>query len=75
MHNAILCLFLQIRKKLITKQIMMEKSEKAKKLREQRKYGKKVSLRSSYMTAVGVSKEFDSLLCPLGECDLMKLVL
>ncbi|XP_071010805.1 probable rRNA-processing protein EBP2 [Oncorhynchus clarkii lewisi] len=34
----------KIRKKLITKQIMMEKSEKAKKLREQRKYGKKVQV-------------------------------
>ncbi|KAJ8415599.1 hypothetical protein AAFF_G00425790 [Aldrovandia affinis] len=32
----------KIRKKLIMKQTAMEKSEKAKKLREQRKYGKKV---------------------------------
>ncbi|XP_050990772.1 probable rRNA-processing protein EBP2 [Labeo rohita] len=32
----------KIRKKLILKQAAMEKSEKAKKLREQRKYGKKV---------------------------------
>lgn len=34
----------QIRQKLISKQMMMEKSEKAKKLREQRKFGKKVGV-------------------------------
>ncbi|XP_062848975.1 probable rRNA-processing protein EBP2 [Trichomycterus rosablanca] len=34
----------KIRKKLIQKQMVMEKSEKAKKLREQRKYGKKVQV-------------------------------
>ncbi|KAM6962428.1 putative rRNA-processing protein EBP2 [Aplochiton taeniatus] len=34
----------KIRKKLIAKQAIMEKSEKAKKLREQRKYGKKVQV-------------------------------
>uniref|UniRef100_A0A4W5P3L1 EBNA1 binding protein 2 n=1 Tax=Hucho hucho TaxID=62062 RepID=A0A4W5P3L1_9TELE len=34
----------KIRKKLIMKQTMMEKSEKAKKLREQRKFGKKVQV-------------------------------
>lgn len=34
----------KIRQKLITKQSMLEKSEKAKKLREQRKYGKKVQV-------------------------------
>lgn len=49
MNNAILYLFLQIRKKLIMKQTMMEKSEKAKKLREQRKYGKKVSILSTHL--------------------------
>ncbi|XP_036971712.1 probable rRNA-processing protein EBP2 [Acanthopagrus latus] len=34
----------KIRQKLISKQMMMEKSEKAKKLREQRKFGKKVQV-------------------------------
>ncbi|KAM7013160.1 putative rRNA-processing protein EBP2 [Tautogolabrus adspersus] len=34
----------KIRKKLISKQMIMEKSEKAKKLREQRKFGKKVQI-------------------------------
>ncbi|KAJ3599151.1 hypothetical protein NHX12_033114 [Muraenolepis orangiensis] len=34
----------KIRKKLISKQAILEKSEKAKKLREQRKYGKKVQV-------------------------------
>lgn len=34
----------QIRAKLIQKQMVMEKSEKAKKLRELRKYGKKVQV-------------------------------
>ncbi|KAM9762266.1 putative rRNA-processing protein EBP2 [Menidia menidia] len=34
----------KIRKKLISKQMMLEKSEKAKKLREQRKFGKKVQI-------------------------------
>lgn len=34
----------KIRKKLISKQLIMEKSEKAKKLREQRKFGKKVQI-------------------------------
>lgn len=34
----------KIRKKLMAKQAIMEKSEKAKKLREQRKYGKKVQV-------------------------------
>lgn len=34
----------QIRKKLISKQMILEKSEKAKKLREQRKFGKKVGV-------------------------------
>lgn len=34
----------KIRKKLISKQLMLEKSEKAKKLREQRKFGKKVQV-------------------------------
>ncbi|XP_061593220.1 probable rRNA-processing protein EBP2 [Cololabis saira] len=34
----------KIRKKLISKQMIMEKSEKAKKLREQRKFGKKVQV-------------------------------
>lgn len=34
----------KIRKKLIAKQAILEKSEKAKKLREQRKYGKKVQV-------------------------------
>ncbi|XP_060933874.1 probable rRNA-processing protein EBP2 [Limanda limanda] len=34
----------KIRKKLISKQLIIEKSEKAKKLREQRKYGKKVQV-------------------------------
>ncbi|KAK0138260.1 putative rRNA-processing protein EBP2 [Merluccius polli] len=34
----------KIRKKLISKQAIMEKSEKAKKLREQRKFGKKVQV-------------------------------
>lgn len=34
----------KIRKKLITKQMNLEKSEKAKKLREQRKFGKKVQV-------------------------------
>ncbi|KAG8003200.1 putative rRNA-processing protein EBP2 [Nibea albiflora] len=34
----------KIRKKLISKQMMLEKSEKAKKLREQRKFGKKVQV-------------------------------
>ncbi|XP_031139826.1 probable rRNA-processing protein EBP2 [Sander lucioperca] len=34
----------KIRKKLISKQLMLEKSEKAKKLREQRKFGKKVQI-------------------------------
>lgn len=34
----------KIRKKLITKQTILEKSEKAKKLREQRKFGKKVQV-------------------------------
>ncbi|XP_071371087.1 probable rRNA-processing protein EBP2 [Centroberyx affinis] len=34
----------KIRKKLISKQTMLEKSEKAKKLREQRKFGKKVQV-------------------------------
>lgn len=33
----------QIRKKLMSKQMILEKSEKAKKLREQRKFGKKVA--------------------------------
>ncbi|XP_053484615.1 probable rRNA-processing protein EBP2 isoform X1 [Ictalurus furcatus] len=51
----------KIRKKLIQKQMAMEKSEKAKKLREQRKYGKKVQVevlqkrqkeKKSMMTAV-----------------------
>lgn len=36
------CSTFQIRKKLISKQAILEKSEKAKKLREQRKFGKKV---------------------------------
>lgn len=35
---------LQIRKKLISKQMILERSEKAKKLREQRKFGKKVGV-------------------------------
>ncbi|XP_026179579.1 putative rRNA-processing protein EBP2 [Mastacembelus armatus] len=34
----------KIRKKLISKQMILEKSEKAKKLREQRKFGKKVQI-------------------------------
>ncbi|KAG7513877.1 putative rRNA-processing protein EBP2 [Solea senegalensis] len=34
----------KIRKKLISKQMIMERSEKAKKLREQRKFGKKVQI-------------------------------
>ncbi|XP_051232013.1 probable rRNA-processing protein EBP2 [Dicentrarchus labrax] len=34
----------KIRKKLISKQLILEKSEKAKKLREQRKFGKKVQV-------------------------------
>lgn len=34
----------KIRKKLLAKQTIMERSEKAKKLREQRKYGKKVQI-------------------------------
>lgn len=34
----------KIRQKLISKQMIMEKSEKAKKLREQRKFGKKVQI-------------------------------
>ncbi|XP_034566085.1 probable rRNA-processing protein EBP2 [Notolabrus celidotus] len=34
----------KIRKKLISKQMIIEKSEKAKKLREQRKFGKKVQI-------------------------------
>ncbi|XP_056235605.1 probable rRNA-processing protein EBP2 [Seriola aureovittata] len=34
----------KIRKKLISKQMILEKSEKAKKLREQRKFGKKVQV-------------------------------
>lgn len=34
----------KIRKKLISKQLIIEKSEKAKKLREQRKFGKKVQI-------------------------------
>ncbi|XP_040926514.1 probable rRNA-processing protein EBP2 [Betta splendens] len=34
----------KIRKKLLTKQMIMEKSEKARKLREQRKFGKKVQI-------------------------------
>uniref|UniRef100_A0A1A7WH19 EBNA1 binding protein 2 n=1 Tax=Iconisemion striatum TaxID=60296 RepID=A0A1A7WH19_9TELE len=34
----------KIRKKLISKQLIMEKSEKARKLREQRKFGKKVQI-------------------------------
>lgn len=34
----------KIRKKLISKQLIIEKSEKAKKLREQRKFGKKVQV-------------------------------
>ncbi|XP_054458841.1 probable rRNA-processing protein EBP2 isoform X2 [Anoplopoma fimbria] len=34
----------KIRKKLISKQLILEKSEKAKKLREQRKFGKKVQI-------------------------------
>ncbi|CAJ1061073.1 probable rRNA-processing protein EBP2 [Xyrichtys novacula] len=34
----------KIRKKLISKQMIMERSEKAKKLREQRKFGKKVQV-------------------------------
>lgn len=51
----------KIRKKLIQKQMAMEKSEKAKKLREQRKYGKQVQVevlqkrqkeKKSMMTAV-----------------------
>lgn len=40
--------FVQIRKKLLAKQTIMERSEKAKKLREQRKYGKKVCVCFSY---------------------------
>lgn len=51
----------KIRKKLISKQLILEKSEKAKKLREQRKFGKKVQIeviqkrqkeKKSMMTAV-----------------------
>ncbi|XP_029284748.1 putative rRNA-processing protein EBP2 [Cottoperca gobio] len=34
----------KIRKKLMSKQVMLEKSEKAKKLRDQRKFGKKVQV-------------------------------
>lgn len=34
----------QIRKKLVSKQMIIEKSEKAKKMREQRKFGKKVGV-------------------------------
>ena len=34
--------FLQVREKLLSKQIAIERSEKAKKMRELRKYGKKV---------------------------------
>lgn len=40
--NNIFLVSVQIRKKLISKQMILEKSEKAKKLREQRKFGKKV---------------------------------
>lgn len=36
-----LCMF-QVREKLITKELAMEKSEKARKLRAMKKYGKKV---------------------------------
>lgn len=35
----------QVREKLISKQISIERSEKAKKMRELRKFGKKVSIR------------------------------
>lgn len=39
-----ICFLFQIRKKLVSKQMIIEKSEKAKKLREQRKFGKKVGV-------------------------------
>lgn len=44
LNKTIMLMFLsvQIRKKLLAKQSSIEKSEKAKKLREQRKFGKKV---------------------------------
>ncbi|XP_048832051.1 probable rRNA-processing protein EBP2 [Brienomyrus brachyistius] len=65
----------KIRKKLMMKQVAMEKSEKAKKLREQRKYGKKVQTevlqkrqkeKKAMMTAVkkyqkGMSDKLDFL--------------
>ncbi|XP_046907151.1 probable rRNA-processing protein EBP2 [Hypomesus transpacificus] len=65
----------KIRKKLISKQAILEKSEKAKKLREQRKYGKKVQVeviqkrqkdKKAMMTAVkkyqkGMSDKLDFL--------------
>ncbi|XP_008332233.1 putative rRNA-processing protein EBP2 [Cynoglossus semilaevis] len=65
----------KIRKKLISKQMILEKSEKAKKLREQRKFGKKVQIevlqkrqkeKKAMMTAVkkyqkGMSDKLDFL--------------
>lgn len=39
---------IQVREKLVEKQTALERSEKAKKLRELRKYGKKVSSPSGY---------------------------
>jgi rRNA-processing protein EBP2 len=36
--------FCQVREKLITKELAMEKSEKARKLRAMKKYGKKVNV-------------------------------
>ena len=42
MYMYLIVFWLQVREKLLTKQMAMERSEKAKKMRELRKYGKKV---------------------------------